>query len=170
MSGIKGKTGIYIRNPKEKQRLKKMILNVGKNTRFKKGDSLFKNRKHTEETKKKISQSRMGKCIGKNNYRWKGGISKAYKTGYWTTQYKNWRKAVFERDNYTCQKCGKKGGYLTAHHLKSFLYYKELRFDINNGLTLCDNCHQLVDNYKKKAPNNLRKLICLGEKYYGYSY
>lgn len=40
---------------------------------------------------------------GENNPKWKGGISRVYKTGYNSTEYKNWRTAVFSRDNYTCQ-------------------------------------------------------------------
>lgn len=54
----------------------------------------------------------------------------------------NWRWAVFERDDYTCQMCGKKGGYLEADHIKPFAQHPELRFDIRNGRTLCRPCHQ----------------------------
>lgn len=53
-----------------------------------------------------------------------------------------WRKAVFQRDQYTCQCCGnKKGGNLEAHHIKNFNDHEHLRFDIDNGITLCQNCH-----------------------------
>lgn len=57
-------------------------------------------------------------------------------------QYKEWRTAVFERDNYTCQLCGARGGNLNADHIKPFALYKELRFKLNNGRTLCTNCHK----------------------------
>jgi len=83
----------------------------------------------------------------KNNF-WKGGNSQNYKTGYYSTEYKQWRITVFERDGYKCQGCNQVGGYLTAHHIKSFAKYPEFRFDINNGITLCENCHKLTDNYK----------------------
>lgn len=55
--------------------------------------------------------------------------------------YKIWRTRVFERDNYTCFICNERGGTLHAHHIENFSSNKELRFDINNGITLCKFCH-----------------------------
>jgi 5-methylcytosine-specific restriction endonuclease McrA len=55
---------------------------------------------------------------------------------------KRWREAVYKRDNYTCQCCkDKKGGNLNAHHIQNFSVHKHLRFDIENGITLCKHCH-----------------------------
>jgi hypothetical protein len=86
---------------------------------------------------------------------WKGGISRAYKNGYYSIAYKRWRKEVFERDNYSCQECGAqsgigKYGYLTPHHIKSFAKYPELRYEVSNGITLCEDCHSLVDKYRAR--------------------
>lgn len=53
-----------------------------------------------------------------------------------------WRKAVFERDNYTCWICGMRGSYLEADHIKPFAYFPELRFELSNGRTLCRPCHE----------------------------
>lgn len=52
-----------------------------------------------------------------------------------------WRKEIFVRDDYTCQMCGKRGGYLEADHIKPWAYFPELRFDLDNGRTLCRPCH-----------------------------
>ena len=58
-------------------------------------------------------------------------------------EYAEWRNKVFERDNYTCQRCGQRQGDINAHHLNSFHWDKEHRTDINNGITLCTSCHKL---------------------------
>jgi 5-methylcytosine-specific restriction endonuclease McrA len=55
--------------------------------------------------------------------------------------YINWRKAVWERDNYTCQVCGRRGNKLNAHHLYSYADYPDKRLDLENGVTLCFECH-----------------------------
>lgn len=57
-------------------------------------------------------------------------------------KYSEWRKGVFERDNYTCQKCGDdSGGNLEAHHIQNFAENEDIRFDVTNGITLCEKCH-----------------------------
>ncbi len=59
-----------------------------------------------------------------------------------TEEYKTWRKSVFMRDDFICQCCHKKGGELEAHHLRPYSKFKEQRFDIANGITLCKKCHK----------------------------
>jgi hypothetical protein len=61
---------------------------------------------------------------------------------------KKWRKQVYLRDNYICQICKQRGTYLNAHHIKSWKEYPDERFNINNGITLCSNCHILI--HKKR--------------------
>lgn len=65
-----------------------------------------------------------------------------------------WRKKVFERDNYTCQKCGKRGGNLNAHHIFNYSSHIELRINIENGITFCKHCHDFFHKKFGKKDNN----------------
>ena len=79
---------------------------------------------------------------GKDNGNWKGGIDPENHKIRQSDEYKNWRIEVFRRDYWTCQECGYKGEHIQSHHVKAFKEYPELRFDIDNGLTLCKKCHR----------------------------
>lgn len=73
---------------------------------------------------------------------WRGGLTDKNVTLRGRSEYRGWRKEVFERDNYTCQRCGDNtGGNLNAHHIKNFSSHVESRYDIDNGITLCRACH-----------------------------
>lgn len=72
---------------------------------------------------------------------WKGFAELETRRLRKSSDYKEWHSLVLKRDNYTCQCCGKKGGKLHVHHLESFSHNPELRFDISNGITLCEECH-----------------------------
>ena len=61
---------------------------------------------------------------------------------------KQWRTAVYQRDHYTCQRCGHKGTKLHAHHNKSYADFPNLRFDVDNGITVCIPCHEKIHNRK----------------------
>lgn len=93
------------------------------------------------------------RITGSKNPAWKGGITPENHKIRSSTEYKLWRKAVFERDNYTCVWCKRKeevSGKLNADHIKPFAYFPELRFAIDNGRTLCIDCHKTTDTYLKK--------------------
>ena len=57
-----------------------------------------------------------------------------------TDMYKRWRKEVFVRDNFQCQHCGTKKD-IQAHHKKTWMAREDLRYDVENGITLCRSCH-----------------------------
>ncbi len=57
-----------------------------------------------------------------------------------------WRNFLLLKYKYICQNCGKKTLNIHAHHIKSFINNKTLRFKVKNGTLLCTDCH------KKKHP------------------
>ena len=90
---------------------------------------------------------------GSKHPRWKGGVTPEDVIERKRFQ-KKMQKAIFERDNYTCQLCGEKGD-LQVDHIQSWKDFIELRFDINNCRTLCSSCHYLI-TYGRKMPSRLR--------------
>jgi len=118
---------------------------------------------HSIETRRKLSIAHMGKKMsllarenmrkprmgirGEKHPNWKGGITPMNNAIRHSFEYKLWRRAVFERDNYTCIWCGQKGGKLNADHIKPFADYPELRFAIDNGRTLCFECHLKTETH-----------------------
>jgi 5-methylcytosine-specific restriction endonuclease McrA len=166
-----GKTYENIHGEEEGKRLKKLRSNqmkgIPKSEETKKRISItvqgresgFKGKHHKTETREILSK------IRREKYKEKQTINKQVRR-YWKLE--EWRKKVFERDNYTCQKCGiknKKGlgktVYIHAHHIKSLssiigelsfekaILVEEL-YDINNGVTLCIKCHKKEHKRKNK--------------------
>lgn len=66
-----------------------------------------------------------------------------------SVEYKEWRWAVFMRDNFTCQQCHRCGSgvVLNADHIKPFALFPELRFEVSNGRTLCKDCHEKTPTF-----------------------
>jgi len=125
---------------------------------FKKGNIPQNHRgyKLSEEAIKNISEGHKGAKngmwgkgylnAGEKNSNWKGGITPQYIKDYNCKEYKRWRENIFKRDEYTCQKCGQIGNKLNAHHIKPRSKFRQLRYELNNGVTLCFCCHKKVKN------------------------
>lgn len=86
---------------------------------------------------------------GEDNANWRGGTSSERNRIQSTKEYKDWRKAVYERDGYKCVICkvDGNGSNLNADHIKSFKDYPNLRTTLSNGRTLCVDCHRKTPNY-----------------------
>lgn len=110
--------------------------------------------KHSTEARKRQSLS----IKGDRHYNWQGGINPINDTIRKSIEFRLWREAVFARDKWTCQKCDVVGTRLNAHHILNFSQFKELRFAIDNGITLCKGCHDLFHSDYGKVNNNHEQL------------
>lgn len=105
--------------------------------------------KLSESHKKAIGVGVKGKQAGDKHYNWKGGkknwlwIDKIYKS----VEYNDWRTNVFVRDNFTCVLCKETGKRIQADHIAPKCLYPELMFSLDNGRTLCDDCHKQTPTY-----------------------
>lgn len=142
--------------------------------------SCNKGKKFSESTKTKISESRKEGIKNGSILKPSGKANGMYGKEPWNKkyafltfqvrhlcEYSDWRLSVFQRDNFTCQKCKTKTNKIHAHHIKPF--FKILRenkiesidqarncyelWDILNGITLCEDCHfsHHYHLYKKSA-------------------
>jgi len=127
-------------------------------------------RKHTKESKRRMSETRkrlfkegkikhpfLGKknpkaserMKGSKNPMWKGGITRKYLLFYASSRWRRVRKLILERDNYTCQLCGKTNCELHVHHINP-----------TSLITLCKSCHGKVHRkyyWRKKLELKLKK-------------
>jgi len=119
--------------------------------------SLWKDKDFIERYRTSEHRALLAKLqSGENSHFWRGGLTDKNRRLRNSFLVKIWREKVFERDNYTCQSCGARSGNgyrvnLNADHIKSWSLYPELRFDVNNGRTLCWQCHKKTDNFGWKG-------------------
>lgn len=118
-------------------------------------------KKHSIETRTKISEAHKQRVKdGTNNFYIDGRtpINQQIRT---SLKYQLWRESVFKRDSWTCQHCGARSGnghrvVLHADHIKPFALFPKLRFDINNGRTLCVPCHKKTPTYMGRIFKKLK--------------
>ena len=122
----------------DKQKTKIKRIHRSLETEFKEGVEPFNKGK------------RFPQISGEKSHFWRGGITEINQVIRQSLEYKLWREAVFARDNYTCIECTEKNVVLNADHIKPFALYPELRFAIDNGRTLCEDCHRKTDTYGAK--------------------
>jgi len=143
-------------------------------TSFKKGHKklggFVKGSKHSETSKGKIRLSLLNKT-GEKARHWKGGLTNLRRLLPQLDLYEKWRTTVFKRDKYTCCHCNVKGVYIEADHivpLKVLIRDYKIKnsedaikckaiWNIDNGRTLCRECHKKTDSYAYKAIKNYAK-------------
>jgi hypothetical protein len=153
-------------------------------TAFKKGDIAWAkgrkfSHKHIENLRKshlgkkqseEIKRKRMESESGSKHWNWKGGLTPLMCIIRRCFKYRQWRSDIFTRDNFTCQICTKRGGWIEADHIEKFsvIFYRnkiktlqealdcEELWNINNGRTLCRECHKKTNTFgiKKHIDND----------------
>lgn len=142
-------------------------------TRKKMSNSLIGNKnrlgiKHSIIDRLKMSLSCKGKLAKDKNPNWKGGVTKQNSLLRKSFEITLWKKACLERDNFTCQKTGIRGGELNVHHINNFSDFPELRTSIENGVTLCKDAHVEFHKIYGRKNNTKEQLIeFLSNKEYG---
>lgn len=123
-----------------------------------KGNTFMVGRKLSAETRAKISAAGKGRPVspktiaanqqrcGDKNWAWKGGNYRTLNRLRRSPMYMKWVKAIYSRDDYTCQMCGAIDKCLNANHIKRFADFPDLRFEVTNGITLCEDCHKSIKN------------------------
>ena len=146
----KGKIGVQVSTRKGKK-LKPLSKEHKEKIRLKATGRVL-----STESKLKMRKSQKKRVLEGRNNLYKGGITPINIKIRNSLEMKLWRKAVLERDNYTCIWCGSKEK-LEVDHIKPFALFPELRFAIDNGRVLCSDCHKTTDTYGCRL-NNIKKI------------
>ncbi len=116
------------------------------------------NSRNFNDEKKEILIKRNHLHRGEKSFNWRGGITPKHRLIRSSIENRFWVEGNLARDNRTCQRCKLKGGKLCVHHIQNFAQYPELRFAIDNGITLCRDCHRKFHK-KYGIKNNNKKQI-----------
>lgn len=135
-------------------------IDVARNKQFCSRKCYMESGKHEEALKKANENTprnywagkKRPQMTGENNWNWKGGVGSERHSAMGQVEYKQWRTAVFEKNDYTCQICEQHGGVLHADHIEKWADSEELRYAVDNGRTLCVACHYYITFKKKMRP------------------
>lgn len=145
------------------------IRNTGR-TRFKKGQKPWNlGLKMSDDFKLKCVNRSRGKYTKEKHPGWIKDRSKLQTNtdtfrDRSSSMYNYWTKQVKNRDNYKCkinnEDCN---GRLEAHHMLSWIDYPELRYDINNGVTLCHDHHPRKRSEEKRLIPTFQELVSVSK-------
>lgn len=162
-----------VENPFQSEEIKEKIR---KNNLEKYGVENNSQRKDVQEKRKATCIERYGydnhakspewiaRHSGEKSHAWKGGAIKIPRERHrGGIKNRDWRLAVFAKDFYTCQCCKRKNKKglrieLEAHHIMNFAQYKELRYEPDNGITFCQECHTKFHSIYGKKDNNKKQI------------
>lgn len=130
---------------------------------------------YSDDTRKKISDSQIGRIPwnkglkgymeGENHYLWKKDRTQIKKQEDRNNPNdKQWKYAVYKRDNFKCKISDENcKGRMEAHHILSWREHPELRFNINNGITLCHFHHPRVRKEEKRLSPYFMDLVSVSK-------
>ncbi len=121
---------------------------------------------HSPEWNERISKSQIGLQAGSKHPRWQGGITSENVALKAQRRYRKWSLDVRERAGNKCSVCGTEKD-LVAHHIHSWRVYPELRYSVENGLSMCRRCHAKFHwtdelSFGRDAGERLVELACQG--------
>ena len=125
-----------------------------------------KGKKSPWTTKRNRENHLLGIFKGSKSHFWKGGITSINHIIRGSAEYGLWKKSVFLRDNFTCQKYGTRGGDLRAHHINNFAEFPEIRLAIDNGITLSKKAHRefhKIYGFKNNTKEQLEEFLIVNE-------
>ncbi len=107
---------------------------------------------------KETIQKRVSQFSGNKSHFWKGGVTLEIIKIRTSFEMKLFRRACMERDDYTDQKTGERGGKLQVHHIQNFADFPQLRTSISNGITLSKESHKKFHQIYGKRNNTREQL------------
>ena len=176
--GQKGRSGAYPKSEEHRKKISETLKQKYHNGFLKSSFCTMhywrgRKRSHTEETKKKISQNSARYWLGRTD---KPGMKKethwhwikdrtkvkGYSSERDNPEYKQWRMSVWIRDGFKCrianQDCN---GPIEAHHILGWTKFVELRYEINNGITLCHFHHPRKRMEEKRLAPVFKELVAV---------
>jgi len=81
-----------------------------------------------------------------------------------SSAYGNWRREIWKRDNWKCKIADKNcKGRIEAHHILGWTNYPELRYEANNGITLCHAHHPRKRVEEKRLSPYFQELVSVSK-------
>lgn len=112
---------------------------------------------------KRQSEYQKRRMSGPNNHRWVADRSKLkgrHVRGAHDPAYKQWRRSVHIRDGYKCQLVNEAcDGRIEVHHILAWRSHPELRYKVNNGITLCHAHHPRGEAEEKRLAPILKQIV-----------